>query len=115
MPIGDDEGGVTVEVWQQPGSDGLFALVLSAVGAQRAESDGVGTAFGREVSTEAEHVRPGGQPQLFQFGELAEAEAFGDEAAGVIADRQCVELVSRSEAAVEGPGAIRALVAYLAM
>jgi hypothetical protein len=61
-PAGEDERGVVVEVGQEPGGDGLCALVGGAVGAERAEGGGVGAALGREVAGEAEHVRPGGEP-----------------------------------------------------
>ena len=80
-------------VGQEPGGDGLFALVGGAVGTERAEGGGESAALGREVAGEAEHVRPGGQAQVFQTGELAEPDALGDVTAGVLADRQYVELV----------------------
>ena len=47
-----------------------LALVGGAVGAECAEGGGVGAALGGEVAAEAEHVRPGGQPQVLQLGEL---------------------------------------------
>ena len=72
------------------------------VGAQGAEGDGVGAALAGEVAAEPEHMSPGGQAQVCQFGELAESEAFGDETAGVVAERQCGELVDGGETAVEG-------------
>ena len=109
VPVGDDEGGVAVEVGLQPGGDGVLALVGGPVGAQRAEGDGVGAALGGEVAAEAEHVRPGGQPQVVELGELAEAEACGDVAAGVVADGQVGQLVGRGDAAVEGAGAFGGL------
>ena len=81
---------------QQPGGDSPLALVGGAVGAQRAEGDRVGAALGGEVAAEAEHVRPGGQPQVGELGEPAEAEAFGDVAAGVVPDGQLVQAVGRA-------------------
>jgi hypothetical protein len=50
-------------------------------------------------------VRPGREPQPFQARELAEAEAFDDEAAGVVADGKVSQLVGGGDAAVEGAGA----------
>jgi len=38
-------------------------------------------------------VRPGGQPQAAELGQFAEAEAFGDVAAGVVADGKVGEPV----------------------
>jgi hypothetical protein len=70
------------------------------------EGDGVGAALGGEVAAEAEHVRPRGQPQLLELGELAEAEACGDVAAGVFADWQVGEPGS-GEGPGTGPGAAR--------
>src|SRR5262249_15739941 len=58
---------------------------------------------------ESEHVRPSRQAQVFQSGKRTEAEAFGDEAAGVRTDRQRVELVGRGDAAVQGAGAFGGL------
>jgi len=49
VPVGDDERGVAVQVGQEPGGDGLLALVGGTVGAQRAEGGGVGAALGGEV------------------------------------------------------------------
>jgi hypothetical protein len=66
----------------------VVALVLGAFGAQRAEGGGVVAALGGEVAAEAEHVRPRGQPQALESGELADAQACGDQAAGVFADGQ---------------------------
>ena len=66
-------------------------------------------ALGREVAAEAEHVRPRGQPQVGQCGELAEAQACADEAAGVLADGQLGELIGRGNAMVEGAGAFGGL------
>ena len=57
------------------------------------------------MATEAERVRPGREPQPFQARELAEAEAFGDEAAGVLADGKVGQLVGGGDAVVEGAGA----------
>lgn len=82
----------------------MVALVLGAFGTQRAEGSGVVAALGREVASEAEHVRPGGQARVFEPGEFAEAQAFGDEPAGVFAGGQLGELVGGGDAAVEGAG-----------
>jgi hypothetical protein len=51
----------------------VVALVLGAFGAQRAEGGGVAAALGGEMAAEAEHVRPRGQPQVFESGEFAQA------------------------------------------
>ncbi len=56
----------------------LPARVRLGQRAQGAECGGIGAAFGGEVTAEAEHVRPGGQPHAFESGEFAEADAFGD-------------------------------------
>ena len=109
LPLGQDERAVRRKVGHEPGGYGLFALVGGAVGAQSAEGDGVGAALGREVAAESEHVRPGRKPQAFQARELAEAEAFGDEAAGVVADGKVGEPVGDGDAAVEGAGAFGGL------
>jgi len=87
VPVGDDERDARVEVGLQPGGDGVIALMGGPVGAQRAEGNGVGAALGGEVTAEAEHVRPRGQSQSLELGELAESEAFSDVAAGMVADR----------------------------
>ena len=87
----------------------MVALVLGAFGAQRAKGGGVVAALGREVTAEAEHVRPGGQAQVFESGEFAEAQACGDEAAGVLADGQLGQPVGGGDAAVEGAGAFGGL------
>jgi hypothetical protein len=105
VPLGEEERAVRRKVGHLPGGYGLFALVGGAVGAQGAEGDGVGAALGREVAAEAEHARPGREPQPFQARELAEAEAFGDEAAGVVPDGKVNQLVGGGDAAVEGAGA----------
>ncbi len=52
------------------------------------------------MTAESEHVRPGGESEGFELGELAEAEAFGDESAGVVGDGQGGELVGRGDAPV---------------
>jgi hypothetical protein len=59
-------------------------------------------------------MSPGGQAQVCQFGELAESEAFGDEAAGVIAERQCVKRSAGVRRRSRVPVHSAALVAYLA-
>ena len=114
-PVGEDEDGVAVGYGPVGRCCGVFALVLARCGAERAEGGGVAAGLGGEVAAEAEHVRPGGQPQVGQVGELAEAQAFGDEAAGVLADR---ERRSRLSAGVmrrsRVPVHSAALVAYLA-
>ena len=79
---------------------GALALIGGPVGAQRAVGDGVAAAFGGEVAAEAEHVRPGGQAQVLELGELAEAQTCGDVAAGVLTDRQIGEPVGRGDAPV---------------
>ena len=61
------------------------------------------------MAAEAEHVRPGGQAQVLESGKLGQAEAFGDVAAGVVADGQVGELVGRGDAVVEGAGAFGGL------
>jgi hypothetical protein len=76
------------EVGLQPGGDGVLALMGGPVGAQRSEGDGVAAALGRKVAAEPEHVRPGGQAQVRELRELADAQACGDVAAGVFADGQ---------------------------
>jgi hypothetical protein len=91
MPVSKDEGGVAGRSGQQPGRDGPLALEGGAVGAQRAEGDRVGSALGGEVTAEAEHVCPGGQPEPGELGKFAEAQAFGDVAAGVVPDGQLVQ------------------------
>jgi hypothetical protein len=58
--MGKDERGV-VGFRPEAFGGGVVALVLGAFGAQRAEGSGVVAALGREVASEAEHVRPGGQ------------------------------------------------------
>ena len=105
MPVSEDEGRVCGRAGQEAGSDGVLALVLSTGSAERAEGRGVGAAFGGEMAAEAEHVRPGGQAELFELGEFAEAQAFGDQAAGVLADREVGEAGGRVDALVEGAGA----------
>ena len=87
----------------------MVALVLGAFGAQRAEGGGVVAALGGEVAAEAEHVRPRGQPEVFESGEFTEAKAGADEAAGVLADGQLGELIGRDNAMVEGAGALGGL------
>ena len=63
---------------------------------------------------EAEHVRPGRQAQVFQAGEFAEPDAFGDVAAGVLADGEVGELVGGVMRRSRVPVHSAALVAYLA-
>src|SRR5262245_12152414 len=103
-PVGHDERGVVVGYRPETLGGGVVALMLGAFGAQRAEGGGVVAALGREVAAEAEHVRPRDQPQVFESGEFAQAQAGGDEAAGVFADGQLGELVGGGDAAVEGAG-----------
>jgi hypothetical protein len=102
LPIGDDERCAAIEVRHETGGLGVFALVRGTVGTQCAEGGGVGAALGGEVATEAEHVCPGGQAQVCEFGPLAEADAFGDVTPGVIADGQVRKPVGWSDAPVEG-------------
>ena len=94
--MSEDQDGVAGGDWQEPGGYGALALVSGTVGAEGAEGGGVGPALGGEVAAEAEHVRPGGQPQVGELGQPAEAEAFGDVAAGVVADGQLVQGGRRS-------------------
>jgi hypothetical protein len=47
--------------------------------------------------------------QGFQFWQLAEPDALGDEPAGVLAYRKTVDAVGRGEAAVQGAGALGGL------
>ncbi len=91
--MGENEDRVATGVGPESSGYGVLALMSGAVGAERAESGGVGTALGREVAAEAEHVRPGGQAQAAESVKLAQADAFGDEAAGVLADREVGERV----------------------
>ena len=86
-PVGHDERGVVVGYRPETFGGGVVALVLGAFGAQRAEGGGVAAALGRKVAAETEHVRPRRKPQYGQFREFAQAQAGGDEAAGVFADR----------------------------
>jgi hypothetical protein len=58
---------------------------------------------------EAEHVRPCGQPQVLELGELAEPKTRGDVAAGMVADGQVGEPIGRGDAAVQGAGAFGGL------
>src|SRR5262249_52867759 len=69
-PVGEDQRGVVVGCGPEAFGGGVVALVLGAFGAQRAEGGGVVAALGRKVAAEAEHVRPGGQPQAFEPGEF---------------------------------------------
>ena len=103
-PVSEDQGGVAAGGWQEPGGYGALALVSGTIGAEGAEGDRVGPALGGEVAAEAEHVRPGQQSQVGELGELAEAEAFGDVAAGVVPDGQLLEAVGGRDTAVEGAG-----------
>ncbi len=114
MPVSDDEGDV-IGSRQQPGGHSPLALVGGTVGAQRAKGNRVGAALGGEAAPEAEHVRPGGQPQVGELGELAEAETFGDVAASVVPDGQLVQAVGGRDARRSSvPVHLAALVAYLA-
>jgi len=88
VPVSDDERGIAFQSGYEPGGDGPLALVDGAICAQRAEGDRVGAALGGEVAAEAEHLRPGRQPQVGELGEPAEAEAFADVTAGVVPDGQ---------------------------
>jgi hypothetical protein len=54
-------------------------------------------------------MRPCGQPQVLELGKLAEAEAYGDVAAGVVTDGQVGEPVGGGQTAVEGAGAFGGL------
>jgi hypothetical protein len=108
MPVSDDERGV-ISSRPQSGGDSALALVGSTVGAQRAEGDRVGAALGGEVAAEAEHVCPGRQSQVGELGEPAEAQAFGDVAAGVVPDGQLVQAVGGRDMAVESAGALGGL------
>src|SRR5262245_35440201 len=67
-PVGEDQRGVVFRLGPEAVGGGVVALVLGAFGTQRAEGSGVVAALGREVAAEAEHVRPGGQPQVFEPG-----------------------------------------------
>src|ERR1035441_7868006 len=86
LPVGDNERGLAIGHGPQACGEGAVTLVLGAVGPQRAESGGVAAALGREMTTEAEHVRPGSQAQAAEGGEPAEPQAFGNKAASVLAD-----------------------------
>jgi hypothetical protein len=103
--VSEDERRVSGRTGEEAGSYGVLALVLATSGAERAQGRGVATALGGEVAAEAEHVCPGGQPELFELGELAEAQAFGDQAARMPADGQVGEPGCRVDALVEGAGA----------
>src|SRR5712691_2864722 len=61
------------------------------------------------MAAEAEHVRPGGEAQMVEFGESAQAQALGDVAAGVVGDGEVGELVGGGDAPVEGAGAFGGL------
>jgi hypothetical protein len=63
-PVGQDQRGVVFRFRPEVASGGVVALVLGAFGAQRAEGSGVVAALGREVTPEAKHVRPRGQPKI---------------------------------------------------
>ena len=61
------------------------------------------------MAAEAEHVRPRGQPQFLERGELAEAEAYGNMTSGVVADGQVGEPIGRGDAAIQSAGAFGGL------
>src|SRR5579859_313051 len=105
MPVRQDDRRIASDVRLEPGGYRLLTLVGGAVGTQGAEGDGVNAALGRKVAAESEHVRPSRQAHFFQSGKFAEAQAFGDEAAGVLAYRQRGELIGGGDAAVESAGA----------
>jgi len=107
MPIGDDKRGIAAHAGKEPGSNGLLTPMGGAVGPKHTEGGGIGAALGGEVPGEAEHVCPRGQAQGLQPGDLAEPDAFSDMSAGMLADRQRIELVSRGDAAVESASAFR--------
>ena len=65
------------------------------------------------MAAEAEHARPGGQAQAAESGKLAQADAFGDEAPGVLANGKVGELVGGGDAPVECAGALGGLGALL--
>jgi hypothetical protein len=46
-------------------------------------------------------VCPGGQPQVLELRELGQAQACGDVAAGVVADRQVGQPIGRGDAAIQ--------------
>jgi hypothetical protein len=96
LPVSDDERVISLGCRPETGLYGVFPLVLDPFGAERAEGGGVGAALGREVAAEAEHVRPGSQAQAAEFGEPAKAEAFGDEAAGVLGSTADMRLSLRT-------------------
>ena len=50
------------------------------------------------MAAKAEHVCPGGQPQVFQTREFAEPDALGNVAAGVVSNGQRAELVGGADA-----------------
>ena len=109
LPVSDDERVISFGCGPEAVVYGVFALVLDPFGAERAEGCGVGAALGGEVAAETEHVSPANQAQAAEFGELAEAEAFGDEAAGVLADREVGEPVGRCDPVIDSPGAFGGL------
>lgn len=104
-PVSENERGAVGQGGDETGVYRVLALVVGAGGAECAEGGGVAAALGGEVAAKAEHVCPGGQAEVVEFGQLAEAEAFADEAAGVVANREVGEPVGVGDAAVEGAGA----------
>src|SRR5260370_3393402 len=90
-----------------PSSTSAASTWWSTVGAERAQGDGVSAALGGEVTTEAEHVCPRGQPQAAELGNLAETKAFGDMTAGVGAGGQGGEPGGRGSAAGAGGRGVR--------
>src|SRR5258708_1577145 len=105
-PVRDDESGA-VRFGKQPRI--VLPLIVGARGAQSGESDGVVAALGGEVAAESEHVRPLGEAQMLEVGELAQAQAGANQAAGMVADSELRELVGGRDAPVERSRAIGGL------
>lgn len=87
----------------------MLALVGGACGSEFAEGDRVTVALGGEVAPESEHVCRGGQAEVGEFGELAEADAFSDQPPCVAGYGQSRQTIVRREAPVQRAGAFGCL------
>ena len=83
--------------------------------AQDGEGGGVAAALGRPVTTEAQHVRPGPQPERIQRGAATQLPRRPDELGHLRRELvEAVQVVGIGEAAVEASAeALGGLVAYL--
>lgn len=88
-PVSDDEHGVLAG--ELVGV--LSTYVFGTNGAECAEYGGVSLALVGEASAGAEHVRPFGNAEVIELGDLADAQTFGDEPPGVRGDGERVEAV----------------------